>query len=260
MKTAAIIGSGKLATQLAPALQQSGLLHFKYVYSRSLKNAALLANTLEADYGCKAGDIPLGLDYYFLCLTDDANKSFLTQIPHLSGEAFILCSGSLPLSIFKDFTPKKGIFYPIQSFSKVKKARFKEIPIGLYSETTSIMEDLENWAKRLQTFLFFPLKPEKRLPLHIAAVFACNFANYMWVLAEKIMNEEGMDSAILQPLMQETLNNAMNMGATNSITGPAVRGDQTTIQKHLTYLQSEERKELYRKISEGINPKLKGNH
>ena len=101
--------------------------------------------------------------------------------------------------------------------------------------------------------LVYQVEDKDRAILHLGAVFANNFTNHMLTLAEKICHEYQVSFEILKPIILETVRKAMDVGPFNSQTGPAIRGDQHTIEKHLQLLDSQPQlQELYRKITESI--------
>ena len=94
---------------------------------------------------------------------------------------------------------------------------------------------------------------ELALELHLAAVFACNFTNHLLGQAEKVMDMQQLPLDWLKPLVEETIKKAFDLGPGGSQTGPAVRNDEGTLQKHLEMLDSNpELKKLYDVISKDI--------
>jgi len=97
------------------------------------------------------------------------------------------------------------------------------------------------------------LDSEKRKVLHIAAVFACNFTNYLYTLSEQILLKEGLDFNLMRPMILETAEKAQQFSPADAQTGPGVRNDAETMKKHLDYLKNDpELHELYLKLSQGI--------
>ena len=98
----------------------------------------------------------------------------------------------------------------------------------------------------------------QRALLHVAAVFANNFANHCFAIAEKILDEKDLPFELLHPLMEETLAKALQDSPARMQTGPAMRGDVVTVQRHLDLLaEHPEWREIYRTLSENINPDLR---
>ena len=82
----------------------------------------------------------------------------------------------------------------------------------------------------------YELEDEKRIVLHIAAVFVNNFTNQLFKMADDILEKENLSFDVLKPLIQETVNKIHHYAPSDMQTGPAKRGDLITIQKHLDYL------------------------
>ena len=94
----------------------------------------------------------------------------------------------------------------------------------------------------------------QRRYLHLAAVFACNFANHMYALSSHILEKQGIPFEVMLPLIDETAGKVHELSPTQAQTGPAVRYDENVISKHLEMLADEESlQELYEKISKSIH-------
>jgi hypothetical protein len=93
----------------------------------------------------------------------------------------------------------------------------------------------------------------QRLFLHLAAVFANNFSNHMFSLAEGITLDHGLSFELLKPLIEETAAKAMTSSPRRVQTGPAFRENRRVMEKHLALLQEHpDLQILYRLISENI--------
>jgi predicted short-subunit dehydrogenase-like oxidoreductase (DUF2520 family) len=94
---------------------------------------------------------------------------------------------------------------------------------------------------------------DKRLKLHTAAVFACNFVNYMYLQSANFCEANEIDFSLLQALIEETATRLRTHHPKEVFTGPAVRKDIATIEKHLQQLTSNPTaKALYKQLSEMI--------
>src|SRR5690606_8436070 len=82
----------------------------------------------------------------------------------------------------------------------------------------------------------FPCDSRQRLALHMAAVFACNFTNHLYAIGAAILREHALDFDLIRPLIFETAEKVMEHQPEDVQTGPAVRHDTGTIQKHLAAL------------------------
>ena len=91
-----------------------------------------------------------------------------------------------------------------------------------------------------------------RAKLHAAAVYACNFTNHLWAIADDILRREtGTDLGVLRPLLEETMRKALTMRPADGQTGPARRGDRGVIEKHKSLLTQDEA-QLYETLSQHI--------
>src|SRR5690606_18219747 len=85
----------------------------------------------------------------------------------------------------------------------------------------------------------FQCDSKQRLSLHTAAVFACNFTNHFYAIAADILNKHGLDFDLIRPLILETAQKVMENQPKEVQTGPAVRNDIRTMEKHLALLHDD---------------------
>jgi len=251
METVVLIGAGRLAFHLGAALQSGG---FKVLglYNRTLDSGKEIAEALGIEQFLDYSEIPTDADAYIIAVSDQAIQEVAEKLPKVSG---IVChtSGSVDLEALTSHE-KRGVFYPLQTFSRRKAVNFQEIPILIEGNSKEVEEMLQGSAARISNRVEL-VDSYQRPHLHVAAVFACNFTNHMFTLAEKIMKERGLKFDLLHPLIVETTEKALEQGPGNSQTGPAVRKDNETIDKHLTLLDNPQWKELYTLITQSIQQK-----
>ncbi len=244
------IGAGNLATRLAVELKEKGYL-IEQVYSRTESSAVQLAKILKTNYTTSPENIVSGADIYFVALKDSVVDDVLSKIA-FENKLVVHCSGSLPLSALTNYSKNTGVFYPLQTFSKHQEVSFKDIPIFVEASSGENENILLQLAENISGKVAL-LESEKRLFLHIAAVFACNFVNHFYTIASDLLESNDISFDVLHPLIQETILKAMQMEPQKAQTGPAVRFDQNIISAHLNALDSfPEFRKLYREISENI--------
>jgi predicted short-subunit dehydrogenase-like oxidoreductase (DUF2520 family) len=147
---------------------------------------------------------------------------------------------------------KVGVFYPLQTFSKTSNIDFESVPICIESNDTSFYEFLNELANSITNKVYM-LDSKQRRQLHIAAVIACNFSNLMYRFSEDICKEHSIPFEILQPLILETANKIQSLPPSKAQTGPAQRGDELTIEKHIASLESNsELQSIYKTLSNSI--------
>jgi predicted short-subunit dehydrogenase-like oxidoreductase (DUF2520 family) len=245
-----LIGSGNLATQTGLAMKSAGIEIAK-VYSRTEENARALANTLYTDWTTNINDVPTDADLYLFALKDSVLSDVVSSMPKTNG-VWVHTSGSMPMDLFAPYKEDYGVFYPLQTFSKNRRVDFSKIHIYNEYSTPISKRVIESVAKKLSDHVE-ELHSEKRRKLHLAAVFACNFVNHMYVIASDILEEDGIASEGLIPLIDETTMKIHEMRPRQAQTGPAIRYDRNVIDKHLSMLSDEKRRELYKMISDSIH-------
>lgn len=145
----------------------------------------------------------------------------------------------------------------MQTFSKGKEVSFENIPLCIEANDESELTILNKLAAKISRQVY-QLDGDKRKVLHLAAVFACNFPNHLYALANKILNQNGLDFEIIRPLIAETADKVMSNLPENVQTGPAVRADESTLNKHLSMLTDmPELQNIYQTLSDSIKLTLK---
>lgn len=244
------IGAGNLATRLSLILKENGFSVVQ-VYSRTEESARVLGQKLNTNYSTEVEEIVSDADIYFVALKDSAFEKVLPQID-FQNRLVVHCSGSMPLSCLEKYSKNIGVFYPLQTFSRHRKVEFSEIPVFIEASSLENEKNLIQIAEKISSQVSV-LNSEKRLRLHISAVFACNFVNYFYTVAGEVLNSKEIPFEVLYPLIAETARKAQEMDPEQAQTGPAVRFDQNVISKHLEALEAfPEFQNLYRLVSESI--------
>ena len=246
------IGSGRLASQLMPALEAAGG-EVVQIYNRSIAAGTTLAQKLRT--GNVTSDIAAitpHADIYILAVSDDIIPSIASQLSYLENEhaVFVHCSGVLTLDAipFK----RRGVFYPLQTFSYQHDVDWHTTPLLITGSTPAIGQELFVLARRISSAVY-AIKDADKAYLHMTAVWANNFSNHMLVIAEELCRKHGLDFSILHPIIRQTFEKALEAGPSKSQTGPALRGDRKTMQLHEEMLKDEMLlNPLYALISDSI--------
>lgn len=243
-----IIGSGNVAWHLAKRLFACGY-SINSVYSRQLDNAKALAKQVATIAVDKMEMIPTS-DLYLFAVKDDAYEKIIASFPKTTAIC-VHTSGCMEMNILKKLSDNHGVLYPFQTFTKNKDVHFQNIPICVEASNQQTENVLFDMAKHLSPNVHF-LSTEQRVYLHLAGVFACNFTNAMYAVAQQILEEKKIDFNIILPLIDETAEKIKNMYPIDAQTGTAVRKDTNIIEKHLNILNDKDLKELYQLISKII--------
>ena len=245
-----LLGSGNIATHLGRAFKMAGQT-ISQVWSRDIANATALADTLAAEAIENMFDLDRTADLFIIAVNDAAIRQVALDLK-LSDQLLLHTSGSTGLSALEGASTRIGVFYPLQTFSKIKSIDFRQIPIIIEANVPEVLAIIRAIADRLSEKVI-ELNSEQRKTLHVGAVFACNFTNHLFGLAQELLEERGLDYELLKPLIQETLNKIEMNNPVSVQTGPAIREDQATIQAHLELLKhNPDLSELYLKLSQSI--------
>jgi predicted short-subunit dehydrogenase-like oxidoreductase (DUF2520 family) len=245
-----IIGAGNLATQLGLNLKKRGC-DIIQLYSRTESSAQALSELLQAPYTTDITTISPEADIYIYALKDDILPELIKQMPVGTG-LHVHTAGSVDVSVFKGIKENFGVFYPMQTFSKNKRVNFSEIPIFIEASTDADWQILRELASQLSDKVI-DCDSKQRMALHLAAVFSCNFTNHLFHLASNILKENELDFKLMLPLIHETIEKLQFITPAEAQTGPAVRNDQTIINKHINALvDMPEAQNIYKLLSENI--------
>jgi predicted short-subunit dehydrogenase-like oxidoreductase (DUF2520 family) len=255
IKSVSIIGSGNVATHLAISLYESNI-KVNQVYSRSVKKAKELANKVRAGYTDDLEGIKSNSDLYIIAVPDDAIVSVAGKLK-IENKILVHTSGSVNIDVLKVASKNYGSFYPLQTFTKATKINFETIPMCIQGSGKKTENDLVQLALLLSSNVN-KISSDQRKKLHLSAVFACNFANYMQIIAEDLCKENQVPFDLLKPLIKETFEKGVNLLPSENQTGPAKRGDIKIMNQHLALLNEKEAlKTLYKLISNQIIEKYK---
>ncbi len=252
-----LIGAGNLATQLGASLFRSGY-RITQVYSRTQKNANTLAKKLKADAISDLKKIDTSAAIYIIAVKDDAIASIAKQLK-LKEAIVVHTSGSVEMNVLKGCSKNIGVFYPLQTFSKTKVVSFSNIPLCVEGNNKTTEESLFFFAKSISKKAV-KINSAQRQQLHLAAVFACNFSNHMYSIAAELLKKNKMNLDLLLPLIRETTEKIMENDPAAMQTGPAIRGDKQTMDKHTALLKGNKSyQDMYKLLSNSIAQTAKKN-
>lgn len=246
MKNVIVIGSGNVASHLISYILQSKELNLIQIYARNLNKVNHLIDKSLITNDCskiKEADI------YIVAVSDNSITEVTSKLP-FENRLVVHTSGSANLENI-DSKNRRGVFYPLQTFTKNKSIAFNEIPFCLETEFDSDYEKLADFAKLFSPKIY-KISSEQRKYIHVTAVFVSNFTNHMFTLGNEICVKNVIPFEIFKPLIQETINKIDELEPIEAQTGPAIRKDSITIKKHLDLITNEKIKSLYLKITESI--------
>lgn len=243
-----VIGFGNVGFHLAKACKAADEIELHQIYNRSevetnLQKEINVAFTTDFNLLKEA-------DVYIIAVKDDAIENVVKQIP-FTNKIVAHTSGSLHLL---DTHQNNAVFYPLQTFSKTKSLNYKEIPFCLEAENEETYAVIEKMAKSISPKVY-SISTAQRQELHLSAVFVCNFVNHLYAIGEEICKLHQIPFEILEALIEETANKIKSLNPVEAQTGPALRQDQKTINRHLDQLKKTNYTDIYQQLSNSIAKK-----
>ena len=226
-----LVGSGNVATVLGRVISGAGHTILQ-VISRTSTHAKILADELNAVAGDYTVAVDPSADMVIVAITDGALQ---LTLPPISRDVFVVhTAGSVSKEVLAKTSDRYGVMYPLQSLRK-EMGHVPEIPLLVDANTIPILRELEAFASTLSSNVA-RANDEERLKLHTAAVIVSNFTNHLYAMAEDFCKKEHVDFHALVPLIIETAKRTAVVSPSAVQTGPAVRKDIITLDKHLRLL------------------------
>jgi len=246
MITVTLIGAGNVAQHLYKVFSASVEITVNQWYNRHLEHLQMFKNDVDI-----IDDISLlkEAEIYIIAVSDDAVAEISEQLP-FSNKLIVHTSGSVNLHHL-DKKNRRGVFYPLQTFSKNAELNFNDVPICIEVEHKADYHVLKDLAIAIGS-PYHRVNSPQRAALHLAAVFVNNFTNQLYRVAHEITESEGVDFNILKPLIKETAKKVDTLSPFMAQTGPAKRNDKKTIKKHLATLDKEIHKDIYKLLTKAI--------
>ena len=244
-----IIGSGNVATVLGRLIRRKGH-DLIQVVSRNSAHARILADELGCSITGTDGIVDRSAELYIMAVNDNALYEINNQF-HLDKSLVVHTAGSIPIAVLQSVSLNYGVLYPVQSLLKEMEPSH-DIPFLTDGNTPETRTFITDFARTLSDNVA-TASDEERLKLHVAAVVVNNFTNHLYALAEEFCRNEKVDFKLLIPLIQETASRLGTHSPSTMQTGPAIRNDMVTLEKHLRLLSGYSRlKRLYLKFTDSI--------
>lgn len=239
-----IIGTGNAATVLGKKIQEAGH-DILQVIGRNFEKTNLLASHLHTGSAYNIRYINLLADVYIIAVSDAAIASVASQVK-LKNKIVVHTSASISKDVLAGCSENFGVVYPLQTLLKEMEAT-PSIPVLIDGNNEPTKKNLKeftaDWAETVRT-----ADDEERLKLHVAAVFVSNFSNYLFTVAEQYCRKEQLKFNLLYPLIEETIKRLKTQSPSAVQTGPAVREDYVTIEKHNELLKDDPKLSNWYKI------------
>lgn len=246
MISVVIIGAGNLAIHLFNAFHKAKNVSVAQWFNRNLKPLESYKNRISI-----TNDISklVDADIYIMAISDDAIAQLSTQLPFYD-KLVVHTSGSVGIHDL-DKKQRRGVFYPLQTFSKDHDIDFKEVPICIETLGKKDFQILKDLAEAVGS-PYYKINTEQRQVLHLSAVYVNNFTNQLYRIAHEISDVKGINFDVLKPLILETAKKVQTLSPYVAQTGPAIRNDKKTIKKHLKLIENKDHKAIYELLTNAI--------
>jgi predicted short-subunit dehydrogenase-like oxidoreductase (DUF2520 family) len=234
-----LIGTGNVATALAREIRKHELLTLVKLIGRDQNKlpkdliSVPFSNQFNALHSC---------DMILIAVSDHSIQEVSNQLP-LTDAVVAHTSGASSMDLLSNHK-HRGVFYPLQTFSKQQPLTWSEIPILWEGNKKLVDEKLETLSQLLSP-LAVQSDEKQRLSMHLAAVVVNNFTNHLYAEAHRFCKSKHVNFDLLVPLIEETTRKIKQLNPRESQTGPASRGDTQTIQRHKMIPMTEELSDIY---------------
>jgi predicted short-subunit dehydrogenase-like oxidoreductase (DUF2520 family) len=227
-----IIGQGNVATNLHHAFNKKGIA-CQMVSSR-----------------CGLCELP-NANVYIYAIRDEALADVIAKVKGKERALHLHTSGSMPITVFGNDKPHAGVFYPFQTFSKARIIEdFASIPIFFEARGIDDISAVYSLALTITSHVYETTQHDRER-LHVAGVYACNFTNLMYTMAEELLKNTHIPFSSLLPLIDETAAKIHSLSPSDAQTGPARRDDEIVMNHHLSLL-AEDQQIIYSLLSNEI--------
>jgi predicted short-subunit dehydrogenase-like oxidoreductase (DUF2520 family) len=245
------IGSGNIAHFFIPRLQRKGH-DIVQIYSPTLEHGQSLASLCHVPQVTdQLHEIVTDAEVYVLAIKDDALSLIARQL-NFEGKVVIHCAGAVSLDVIANISEQRAVIWALYSIKKNNLPQDSKVPLVVEANGTIALEVATALAYDISDVVLQTDFVQRQM-LHLNAVFVNNFTNHLLTIAQKIGEEHQLPFDILHPIISQTLEQIKNTMPAEMQTGPAIRHDDETIQKHLALLTNHpEWQQIYADISKSI--------
>lgn len=236
-----IIGTGNVAYNVAHSLGSSKTVNLLQVFNhKNSKGAKQFSKELDCNLVTKYSDITVHADLYIIAVKDDVIAEVVKNLVPLKLTGIVVhTSGSVDISVLKSTSQNIGVYYPLETFYKGANINWEITPLLIEGNNKPVETKLNHLAKLVSKKVKV-VNSKNRLQIHLAAVFACNFTNAMYVSAYEIIENSlsKKDTELLLPIMQHSFQKLQKVHPVKAQTGPAMRDDKLVMKKHLDVIKN----------------------
>lgn len=246
--TVAIVGPGRLGQAMGKLLRQAGI-HIKFVAARQLRRSRNAGRFIGGGTAVTMKDRRLAdADIILMTTSDSALSPVALKLASYrkdwSGRIVLHTCGSLPASVLDPFKQRGASVASLHPYQTVPSpsAGVRNLPGGFWSVEgdKKAVAVARRWVRALSG-KSFDLRPEAKPLYHLSAFLVCPTVVTLMGCSERLLQQTGVPAKLIRPMLgkfvSDTVRNFTEIGGRKSLTGPAVRGDWPTIERHVVELQ-----------------------
>lgn len=261
MTTLNIIGAGRLGRTLAALWREHEVFAVRDVLNRSVQSARNAIAFIGAGEAAAAADEVRAADVWLIATPDDeiacAAQRLAASGAVRAGDVVFHCSGALASDLLRASLPGNvavASVHPLKTFADARAAVSSFDGTWCAAEgddaaLAALLPAFERIGARVQR-----IEPQYKTLYHAASVMVCNYLTALMEAGLRCYEKSGLPrdsaSAMMEPLVRETVDNVFRLGTTAALTGPIARGDYAVVERQMASLQAFDTRvaEVYRAL------------
>ena len=247
------IGAGKVGQSIGLLMFSKGVQISGY-YSKTKQSAQDASKRFAGVAFDTLKQLVIASDIIGITVNDDQINQVVDDISklnhNLEEKLFFHMSGAHDATYLKKICSNAFSLHPLRAFPEVVTS--PEAFDDTYFSLEGANDYVREWVNQLN-LLHFEIRSNQKAQYHSAAVIVSNYLISVLDFGFKQFKDIGLSDALIMkslwPLITNTIQNVEKFGSTNALTGPIVRGDIETIQRHLDVLDPSS-KHLYKALGQ----------
>ncbi|MCS4533972.1 Rossmann-like and DUF2520 domain-containing protein [Neisseria montereyensis] len=246
-----IIGMGRVGQTFAAVLPKSGRWKLAAAVSRK-NNPGVLADCLADKIVPRIQDLPPA-DAILIATPDNILKNIaeqLAQLPWLAKETLVIhFSGAKTICVLDEVVKcgaTVGSLHPVFAFADVEKS-IRELAgnlCALEAADAGAMAKLHDLAAAAE-LRAFEISSQQKARYHAALSVASNFSVTLAAFAQDLLAplhfSDELARELVSGLMRQSVDHLAELPPLSALTGPIVRGDDSTVTAHVSVMDEAER-------------------
>ncbi len=230
-----VVGAGHVGRVLVRLWQEQGVFQLQQLLNRRFESAQAAVAWIGTGQPIKSLDQFEPAEAWLISVPDD--QILMIDLPVRSGDWVFHCSGLLSSEILTPLVARGVLVasvHPMNTFSDPDQLikRFQGTVCAI--EGDELVTDFLSHAVEALGGIPFRISKDKKLLYHAMAVFASNYWLSLIEAAFSCGRGAGLTSEhclqALAPILRQTLENVLNQGPVQALSGPIARGEERAVQ------------------------------